>query len=136
MFKKTLVMTAPVLASAALVAGGLGAGTLSAWYVWSALGFYPSMPGAPVFVTGTPMFDRVEMGAGKPFVITSTGTGPYVSSARLNGGSLSRTWFTAAALHAGGSLSFGLSPSPSSWGSGTAAHPPSVSTVPLSAFGC
>lgn len=116
-------------------------GSLSAWYVWSALGFYPSIPGAPVMVVGTPLFPKVEiaLGRGRPFVIEASGASaqsPYISSAVLAGHPLNRTWFPASALRPGGSIRFGLAGSPTSWGSSTASRPPSLSTSGLPAFGC
>lgn len=106
-------------------------GSLSAWWVWSALGFYPSVPGAPLFVTGTPLFPRVEVAG---FAVTATGTGPYVGSARLNGNVLSRTWFTSQAVRRGGSLVLTLSSAPTSWGEH--GQPPSASVQGLAPFGC
>jgi predicted alpha-1,2-mannosidase len=109
-------------------------GSLSAWWVWSALGIYPSIPGAPMYVTGTPLFERAELtlGGGKAFVVTSTGTGPYVAGLALNGKPSTRTWFTT--LHPGGSAAFTLSTSPTTWGA--QGQPPSASQSGLSPFGC
>ena len=116
-------------------------GSLSAWYVWSALGFYPPAEGAPVFAIGTPLFPRVELDLGghSPFVVDAPGASaqsPYITSATLGKKVLTRTWFTADALHPGGRLHLELGPAASPWGAGTADRPPSVSTDGLSAFGC
>ncbi len=109
-------------------------GSLSAWWVWAALGFYPSVPGAPMYVTGTPLFDRVQLtlGSGRPFTITSTGVGPYVAALALDGRPSNRTWFTS--LNPGGTAAFTLSTSATTWG----AHgqPPSASANGLTPFGC
>jgi predicted alpha-1,2-mannosidase len=109
-------------------------GSLSAWWVWSALGFYPSVPGAPLYVTGTPLFPRIELtlGAGRPLVVTASGTGPYVQGLSLDGRASTRTWFTT--LRSGGSIAFALSAHPTSWGD--RGQPPSASVAGLSAFGC
>ena len=109
-------------------------GSLSAWWVWSALGFYPSVPGAPMYVTGTPLFPRAELtlGGGKPFVVSASGTGPYVGGLALGGKASARTWFSS--LRPGGSAAFTLSPTPTNWGEH--GQPPSASTSGLAAFGC
>ena len=102
-------------------------GSLSAWWVWSAIGFYPSVPGAPLYVTGTPLFSRVELPG---FVVTASGAGRYVKGLALNGRATDRTWTTSLK----GTAAFTMSDSPTSWG----AHgqPPSASTSALTTFGC
>ncbi|MCW2542538.1 MAG: Alpha,2-mannosidase, partial [Frankiales bacterium] len=116
-------------------------GSMAAWYVWAALGFYPSIPGAPVMVVGTPLFPRVEiaLGSRKPFVIDAPGASaqsPYISSATLSGKALNRTWFPASALRPGGSVHFAMGSAATSWGSASSAHPPSVSIDGLHPFAC
>jgi putative alpha-1,2-mannosidase len=108
-------------------------GSLSAWYVWSALGLGPVTPGAPFHVIGSPAFDAITLNG---FTVRRTGTGPYVQSARLNGAPLEKSWLFERALRDGGSLELQMGPLPSAWGKATAARPPSASTAPLSAFGC
>jgi predicted alpha-1,2-mannosidase len=109
-------------------------GSLSAWWVWAAIGFYPSVPGAPLYVIGTPLFPRVQitLGEGKPFTVTAAGAGPYIRGARLDGRVLARTWLTRP--RPGGSLDFRLSTSATSWGEH--GQPPSASLTGLSPFGC
>ena len=116
-------------------------GSMAAWYVWAALGFYPSVPGAPVMVMGTPLFPRVEidLGGRKPFVIDAPGASaqvPYIASASLSGKALGKSWFPASALRPGGSLRVGMSSSATGWASAPAARPPSVSIDGLAPFGC
>jgi predicted alpha-1,2-mannosidase len=116
-------------------------GSLSAWYIWSALGFYPSIPGSPVMVVGTPLFPRVEidLGGRRPFVVDAPGASaqtPYIASAKLSGKPLARTWFTAKDLRPGASVQFRMGSSPTTWGAGASARPPSVSTTGLTSFGC
>jgi predicted alpha-1,2-mannosidase len=116
-------------------------GSMAAWYVWSALGFYPSVPGAPVMVVGTPLFPRAELALGgrKPFVIDAPGASaqqPYIASAVLSGKPLGKSWFGASALTPAGSLRVQMSASATSWASSAASHPPSVSVNGLGAFGC
>ena len=116
-------------------------GSLSGWYVWAALGFYPSIPGAPLLVMGTPLFPHVEidLGRGKPFVIDAPGASPqapYLAHASLSGKGWNRTWFPASALTPGGRLDLAMQTSPSSWGSAPGSRPPSVSVSGLAPFGC
>jgi predicted alpha-1,2-mannosidase len=116
-------------------------GSLSGWYVWSAIGFYPSVSGAPLLVTGTPLFPTVQLtlGTGKPFTVDAPGASPqspYVATAALNGQPLTRTWFTAADLRPGGSLTLTMATAPTRWGSAKSDRPPSVSTAGLAPFGC
>jgi putative alpha-1,2-mannosidase len=108
-------------------------GSLSAWWVWNALGFGPVTPGAPFFVIGSPQFERVEVhmsnGKGaKPFVIEAPGSSdlaPYVQ-----GGP---SWVRAAAVRPGGSLQRAMGPLPDRT---PKAAPPSATDSSLAAFGC
>jgi putative alpha-1,2-mannosidase len=62
-------------------------GTLSSWYVLSALGLFPAVPGVDSLVIGSPVFgDAVlDLGNGHTVHVVARGTGPYVSAVRLNG---------------------------------------------------
>jgi predicted alpha-1,2-mannosidase len=113
-------------------------GSLSAWYVWSALGLGPVTPGAPFHVIGSPAFDSVKIAldGGGSFTVRRGGVGRYVQSARLDGRPLSRNWLPDSALRDGGSLELRMGATPSSWGRARAARPPSASDAPLRAFGC
>jgi putative alpha-1,2-mannosidase len=102
-------------------------GSLSAFHVWSAIGFGPFVPGAPLFVVGRPAFDQVRLGDGT--TVTTQGRGRFVTGARLNGRALGRSWFGAGG---GQHLELRLGSSPA-W---DAAPPPSSSTDGIGAFGC
>jgi predicted alpha-1,2-mannosidase len=116
-------------------------GTMSAWFVWSALGFYPTIAGAPVYTIGSPLFERatIRLPDGS-FTVEAPGTSlvsKYVGSATLNGTALEKTWFDHDAIAPGGSISFAMSPTANrSWGIGPGAPPPSMSTNPLADFAC
>jgi len=92
-------------------------GQMSAWYVMSALGFYPVTPGVPIYEIGTPLFDQatIELPGGKTFRIVAKGASEgkiYISSATLNGKPLSRFWIRHAEIVRGGDLVFQMSSSP------------------------
>ena len=110
-------------------------GSLSAFHIWSTLGLGPFTPGAPLFMVTAPVFERVTMRVGEGrFVVETSGAGPYVQSATLNGTPLTRSWFGADAVRDGGMLQLELGALPSAtWGAGA---PPSVSDSPLARFGC
>ncbi len=117
-------------------------GSLSAWYVWTAIGFGPFTPGAPLYMVGSPQFERttVDLGSRGRFEIEAPGAslaGKYVQSARLNGKPLSRAWFTDAAVRAHGTLRLAMGATPNkAWASGAHDVPPSASDSPLSRFAC
>ena len=55
-------------------------GAMASWYVWAALGLYPSTPGTPILTVSTPLFDRVVIAlpGGKSIRISAPGaSGPY-----------------------------------------------------------
>jgi putative alpha-1,2-mannosidase len=62
-------------------------GTLSAWYVFSALGLFPATPGLDELQIATPVFDDavIDRGAGQHVHLVGNGQGPYVRGLRLNG---------------------------------------------------
>jgi len=100
------------------LAGNDDAGTLSAWYVFSALGFFP-WAGSDLYYVGTPAFERATLHLpGGDFLVEATGhdQGPYVQSVVLNGAPLDQPWFNHADLADGGTLSFVLGAEPSDWG--------------------
>ena len=114
-------------------------GTMSAWFVWSALGFYPTIAGAPVYTIGSPLFPRATIRLpGGSFTVEAPGAsllGKYVQGATLNGSALDKTWFTHDAITPGGSARFAMGLAPNKgWGSTTT--PPSMSTNPLADFAC
>ena len=69
-------------------------GQTSAWYVFSALGFYPVCPGSGEYAIGTPLFEKaiVHLENGEDLVINADGCGPYIESIKLNG-KAHNSWF-------------------------------------------
>ena len=103
-------------------------GTLSAWYVFGALGLYPAVPGVGLLAIGSPLFPRAEVRLPhrRRALIVGAGHGPYVQSLRLDGRAYGKPWTTYCELAGGATLSFRLGPRPDRrWGAGAAAAPPS-----------
>ena len=91
------------------IPGDEDGGGMSAFVVFSCLGFYPVSPGIPVYTIGSPIFTRssIKLGNGKIFTVeakNSSWSNKYIQSATLNGRPLNRTWFTHNDLVNGGAL--------------------------------
>jgi predicted alpha-1,2-mannosidase len=104
--------------------GNEDCGQMSAWYVLSALGFYPVTPGSDVYVIGTPLFREasIAVGAGRHFVIKTKRVSQkniYIRSATLNSKPYSKSYIRHADVMAGGELAFVMGERPdTAWGSG------------------
>jgi predicted alpha-1,2-mannosidase len=115
-------------------AGDEDNGQTSAWYVFSALGFYPVTPGTNQYVLGSPKFDKVTMTLedGKSFVITAANNDSdnhYIDATRLNGKLHQQTWLTHQSIQNGGELDFSMSAMPNKqWATAADAVPYSLST--------
>jgi predicted alpha-1,2-mannosidase len=115
------------------ICGDEDGGSLSSWYVLSAMGFYPVCPGRPVYDIGSPLFEetRINLAGGKVFTITAmnvSAKNKYIQSAELNGKVLNRPWFEHADIVNGGSLVLHMGAHPNTaWGSAPEAAPPSMS---------
>ena len=99
------------------LAGNDDAGQMSAWYIFSALGFYPVCPGTPYYQIGTPTFERatLHLENGRTFTIEAPGTSRercYIQSATLNGKPYSHTYLHHDDILQGGHLRFVMSDSP------------------------
>lgn len=98
------------------VDGDDDAGTLSAWYVFSALGFYP-VAGTDIYQIGTPLFSKAEIKLGeKVLTIVADKYAPqnkYISKIWLNDVPLNRFWFRHSEIAQGGTLRFEMSDQPS-----------------------
>jgi len=111
-------------------------GEMSAWYVFSALGFFPANPASGEYVLGSPLMSRAVLhldpayykGAkGHAFTLVAQNNSPrniYIQSATLNGKPLLRSWFTHAELARGGDLRLTMGPKPNlAWGRALADRP-------------
>ncbi|HET9185794.1 MAG TPA: glycoside hydrolase domain-containing protein, partial [Solirubrobacterales bacterium] len=103
-------------------------GTLSAWYVFAALGLYPELPGSGVLAISSPLFRRAEIRLPhrRRALVLRGGRGQYVDSLRIDGDRHAEPWTTYCALARGAVLSFRMSPRPNRrWGAAASAAPPS-----------
>jgi predicted alpha-1,2-mannosidase len=106
-------------------------GAMSSWYVFSAMGMYPGIPGRAEMLLASPLFPRivVRRGTGKTITIEAPAAAadvPYVTSLRVNGETSTKPWLPESFVAEGGTLSYVLSSTPStSWGASPADVPPS-----------
>ncbi len=104
------------------IPGDEDGGGMSAFVVFSSMGFYPVTPGIPVYTIGSPVFKNVtiDLPGGKQFTLIANNCSvknKYIQSAKFNGEPLNTPWFTHAQLVAGGNLELEMGPKPNkSWG--------------------
>jgi predicted alpha-1,2-mannosidase len=104
------------------IPGDEDGGGLSAFYVFSAMGFYPITPGIPEYQIGSPLFSRIKIRLqnGKTFTIVAgnnSRVNKYILSAKLNGKELTKPVFTHDDLVKGGSLVLEMGNRPNyNWG--------------------
>jgi putative alpha-1,2-mannosidase len=96
------------------LSGNDDCGQMSAWYIFSALGFYPVAPGSDIYDLGSPLVKEatVSLENGKTFTVTAVNQGPqnvYVKKVELNGRKLDRLYITHDEIMNGGSLVFYMS---------------------------
>ena len=95
-------------------------GSMSAWYVFSAMGFFP-VAGQDLYLIGTPLFEEtvIQLEGNKTFKITAknlTQENIYVTKATLNGKPLDRAWFKHTEISKGARLVLEMSATPNDWG--------------------
>ena len=92
-------------------------GQTSAWYVFSALGFYPVCPGTDEYIIGTPLFKsaKLHLENGKTITIKADNNqldNRYIKEMKINGKSNSRNYLTHDQLIKGANIQFQMSPVP------------------------
>lgn len=113
------------------VPGDEDGGGMSAFVVFSQMGFYPVTPGSPTYNIGSPFFNEVtlQMGEGNTFRIVAKNNSPenkYIQSATLNGKDWTKPWFTHADIKNGGTLELIMgNKANKEWGSAPSDAPPS-----------
>ena len=106
------------------IPGDEDGGGMSAFVVFSSLGFYPVTPGLPVYTIGSPLFSKstIILENGKHFTVIAkncSDVNKYIQSARLDAKTLNTPWFTHEQLIKGGTLELEMGPKPNkNWGTG------------------
>lgn len=113
------------------VCGDEDGGGMSAFYVFSAMGFYPVSPGIPIYTIGSPLFNKsvIQLDNGKKFTVIAhhvSWENKYIQSVKLNGVDYDKTWFTHEDIMSGGTLELFMGNRPNkTWGVEEGANPPS-----------
>jgi predicted alpha-1,2-mannosidase len=127
----TLFTTAPTG-----MTGNDDLGTMSAWYVFTSLGMYPTMSGANFLALSSPQFPSATIQIGQypgrqggTLTITAPGVSDgnrYVQTLRINGTNSTRSWLSWDSIANGGTVAHTVGPNNSSWGTAPADEPPSI----------
>ena len=118
------------------ICGNDDCGQTSAWYVFTALGFYPVDPASGVYILGSPLADKVTLkldsryAKGREFSVVAKNNSAkncYIQSATLNGQPLTRSWITNDEITGGGKLVLTMGSEPNkTFGSAEADRPPKI----------
>lgn len=114
------------------ICGDEDGGAMSAWFVFSAMGFYPVTPGVAAYEIGSPLFKQVtvSLAKGKKLVVRAENVSQknkYIQRATLNGKPLNRPWFEHSDIGNGGTLVLQMGPRPNKqWGAAPESAPPSM----------
>ncbi|WP_217317822.1 GH92 family glycosyl hydrolase [Rhodanobacter sp. C03] len=115
------------------LAGNDDLGQMSAWYVFTALGFYPVTPASDEYAIGRPFVPKaaLHLSNGRTFSVSAApldDAHPYVGAVTLNGKPLDRVYLHHAEILAGGELHFSMQAAPNMrWGTDDAARPTAMS---------
>lgn len=113
------------------IPGDEDGGAMTAFVVFSSMGFYPVTPGIPVYTLGSPLFEEVKINLenGNIFTLKANNcseVNKYIQQATLNGEPLDRTWFTHEDLMNGATIELEMGPKPNKkWGAAFSSAPPS-----------
>lgn len=111
------------------LSGNDDAGQMSAWYIFSALGFYPVCPSSGQYMIASPSFDKAEihMATGKTFTIVAKNASKeniYIQGATLNGKPYDKNYLTHEDIARGGKMVFTMGATPNEkWGSAPGSCP-------------
>ncbi len=118
------------------ICGNDDCGQTSAWYVFSALGFYPVDPVSGIYILGSPLVDKATLKLDSKFtkgrsftVVTEKNSdqNAYIQSATLNGKSYTKSWISYNDIASGGKLVLTMGPTPNKeFGSAPADRPPGI----------
>ena len=114
------------------IPGDEDGGGMSAFVIFSMMGFFPVTPGIPVYNIGSPVFEKtsINLSNNKKFTViaeNSSKGNKYIQKAFLDGKPLSRPWFTHNDIMNGGTLKLIMGSKPNKqWGSNKEDSPPSA----------
>ena len=103
------------------ISGNEDCGQMSAWYIFSALGFYPVTPGSNQYIIGAPLFEKATLNLenGNTFTVQAnrlSKKNKYIKSVILNGKEHPFSYIQHHAIMQGGLLVFEMTDQPSDWG--------------------
>jgi hypothetical protein len=103
------------------ISGNEDCGQMSAWYIFSSLGFYPVTPASNEYIIGSPLFEKatINLENGNTFTVVAeniSDENKYIKAAYLNGKKHPYSYIEHADIMNGGSLIFEMTDSPSDWG--------------------
>ncbi len=122
------------------MAGNDDLGTMSAWYVWAALGMFPETPGTANLVLASPLFPSmtVHRESGQTIQVNAPGASAdtyYVQSLQVNGKSSTQPWLSPTFVAQGGTLDYTLgSTANTTWGANPTDAPPSYQYGEIGTF--
>jgi len=111
------------------IIGNEDCGQMSAWNVFSSLGFYPVFPASGAYVIGSPAVDKavIQTPSGKPFTIIALNNSPeniYVQRITLNGKEYTKSYLLHTDIVKGGTLQFWMGSKPNyNFGTSPASRP-------------
>ena len=111
-----------------VISGNEDCGQMSAWYIFSSLGFYPVTPGSNQYIIGSPLFDKatIQFEDGKSFIVEAINNSlenKYIKNVRLNNKAYSYSYLKHSDIVKGGNLVFEMTDRPTNWGSDEAFIP-------------
>ena len=115
------------------LSGNEDCGQMSAWYIFSALGFYPCNPSGGEYVFGSPLIDKasIKVGNNKIFkiqIVDNDAENKYIQFVCINGKPYTKTYITHNLLMRGGDMKIKMGSSPNKlWGKDVASFPTSMS---------
>lgn len=102
------------------ISGNEDCGQMSAWYIFSSIGFYPVTPGSNQYIIGTPLFKKAtfKLENGKTFNVLAenlSDENKYIASATLKGTPLKHSYILHKTIIKGGTLQFKMTNKPTNW---------------------
>ncbi len=110
------------------ISGNEDCGQMSAWYIFSAMGFYPVTPASNQYIIGTPLFKKttINLENGEKFHIKAydlSDDNIYIERAKLNGRNLNKSYISHEDIMEGGTLEFWMTNKPTDWGTNEGDEP-------------